>query len=162
MLSRHLSNGKDLQYHLLYTTYKLTIICMKQLSNKPLPLNKPCSLNFEYSGSGCCSGALVRRPTRYRKSRSTWKISTAHTGPVTSTGWALDRAEGVRRFHHNCSRRHSALKLGKEIRTPAMRAGLTTRRLRFRDISSLRLVQVAPSQIVYVFADLPPSRPRAA
>jgi len=66
------------------------------------------------------------------------------------------------RFHYNFSRPHRALKFGKEIRTPAMQAGLITRRLSFRDIFSLRLVQIAPSQIVYVFADLIPSRCWAA
>ena len=35
---------------------------------------------------------------------------------------------------YNFVRPHGALKFGREIRTPAMQAGLTTRRLTFRDI----------------------------
>ena len=36
--------------------------------------------------------------------------------------------------YYNFVRPHGALKFGREIRTPAMQAGLTTRRLTFRDI----------------------------
>ena len=38
------------------------------------------------------------------------------------------------RCYYNFVRPHGALKFGCEIRTPAMQAGLTTRRLTFRDI----------------------------
>ena len=38
------------------------------------------------------------------------------------------------RCYYNFVRPHGALKFGREIRTPAMQAGLTTRRLTFRDI----------------------------
>jgi len=38
------------------------------------------------------------------------------------------------RCYYNFIRPHGALKFGREIRTPAMQAGLTTRRLTFRDI----------------------------
>ncbi len=37
------------------------------------------------------------------------------------------------RCYYNFIRPHGALKFGREIRTPAMQAGLTTRRLTFRD-----------------------------
>jgi transposase-like protein len=40
------------------------------------------------------------------------------------------------RCHYNFLRPHSALKFGREVRTPAMQAGLTKRRLSFRDIFS--------------------------
>ena len=45
------------------------------------------------------------------------------------------------RYHYNFVRRHGTLKFGRETRTPAMQAGLATRRLTFRE----------------VFACLPPS-----
>ena len=38
------------------------------------------------------------------------------------------------RCHYNFLRPHLALKFGREIRTPAMQAGLTSKRLSFRDI----------------------------
>ena len=38
------------------------------------------------------------------------------------------------RCYYNFVRPHGALKHGREIRTPAMQAGLSTRRLTFRDI----------------------------
>jgi hypothetical protein len=38
------------------------------------------------------------------------------------------------RCHYNFIRPHLALKFGKEIRTPAMQAGLCQRRLTFRQI----------------------------
>ena len=42
------------------------------------------------------------------------------------------------RCHYNFARPHRALKFGKEVRTPAMQAGLTTRRLTLRDIFTVR------------------------
>ena len=38
------------------------------------------------------------------------------------------------RCHYNFVRPHGALKFGREARTPAMQAGLATRRLSFRDV----------------------------
>ena len=38
------------------------------------------------------------------------------------------------RCYYNFMRRHRALKFGSEVRTPAMQAGLTRKRLTFRDI----------------------------
>ena len=51
------------------------------------------------------------------------------------------------RCHYNFLRTHRALKFGHEVRTPAMQAGLTKKRLTFRDIfisipNVLRLVKV--------------------
>ncbi len=51
------------------------------------------------------------------------------------------------RCHYNFLRPHRALKFGREVRTPAMQAGLTPKRLMFRDIFTsipkfLRLVKV--------------------
>ena len=47
------------------------------------------------------------------------------------------------RCHYNFIRPHLALKFGCEMRTPAMQAGLTTRRLMFRDIFSAKMILVA-------------------
>jgi hypothetical protein len=38
------------------------------------------------------------------------------------------------RCHYNFLRPHRALKFGREVRTPAMQAGLTKKRLTFRDV----------------------------
>ncbi len=40
----------------------------------------------------------------------------------------------ILRCHYNFVRPHGALKFGRETRTPAMQAGLTTRRLTFREV----------------------------
>ncbi len=42
------------------------------------------------------------------------------------------------RCHYNFVRPHRALKFGREIRTPAMQAGLVTKRLSFSDIFTAR------------------------
>ena len=44
------------------------------------------------------------------------------------------------RCHYNFVRPHRALKFGSEMRTPAMQAGLTRRRLTFREIFSSTMV----------------------
>ena len=46
----------------------------------------------------------------------------------------LDEHLELLRCYYNFVRPHGALKFGREIRTPAMQVGLTTRRLTFRDI----------------------------
>jgi hypothetical protein len=46
-----------------------------------------------------------------------------------------DRLELFRRYY-NFVRPHRALKFGREVRTPAMQAGLTSKRLTFREIFS--------------------------
>ena len=46
----------------------------------------------------------------------------------------LDEHLELLRCYYNFVRPHGALKFGREIRTPAMQAGLTARRLTFRDI----------------------------
>ena len=57
------------------------------------------------------------------------------------------------RCHYNFVRPHRALKFGREIRTPAMQAGLTTRRLTIRDIFvSMRSLVSLPRDVL-VFAD---------
>ena len=44
------------------------------------------------------------------------------------------------RCYYNFIRPHRALEFGREVRTPALQAGLTTRRLTFREVFSSRLV----------------------
>jgi len=52
----------------------------------------------------------------------------------------LDASMALQMCHYNFIRPHSALKFGKEIRTPAMQAGLVSKRLSFRDIFTSREV----------------------
>ena len=50
----------------------------------------------------------------------------------------LDGSLSLQMCHYNFIRPHSALKFGKEIRTPAMQAGIVARKLSFRDIFTSR------------------------
>ena len=66
----------------------------------------------------------------------------------------LDAHLELLRCYYNFVRPHGALKFGRETRTPAMQAGLATRRLTFRDIFvSLRRVVLWLSDVL-AFADL--------
>ena len=60
----------------------------------------------------------------------------------SSCSWHLE----LLRCHDNFVRPHGALQFGREVRTPAMQAGLATRRLTFREI----FVGQPPSLIVLV------------
>ncbi len=55
------------------------------------------------------------------------------------------------RYHYNFIRPHRALKFGQEIRTPAMQAGLTKRRLALREIFSSTMVLLAWKKLTCVF-----------
>ena len=57
------------------------------------------------------------------------------------------------RSPYNFLRPHRALKFGMELRTPAMQAGLTRRRLTFRDIFFSRETPFSPEIIVLVFVE---------
>ena len=46
----------------------------------------------------------------------------------------LEKQLDILRCHYNFLRPHRALKFGPEIRTPAIQAGLATRRFTFRDV----------------------------
>jgi hypothetical protein len=59
----------------------------------------------------------------------------------------LDDHLELLRFHYNFCRPHSSLKLGSVVRTPAMQAGLVSRKLTFRD---LFVAKVAPPCFVLV------------
>jgi hypothetical protein len=50
--------------------------------------------------------------------------------------WAerLDDHLELLRCHYNFIRPHRALKFGREVRTPAMQAGLVSKRLSFREV----------------------------
>ena len=50
----------------------------------------------------------------------------------------LDGSMALQMCHYNFIRPHSALKFGKETRTPAMQAGIISRKLSFRDIFTSR------------------------
>ncbi len=53
------------------------------------------------------------------------------------------------RCHYNFVRPHRALKFGREVRTPAMQAGLTRRRLTLREIFSSRIVFLASKNVLF-------------
>ena len=52
----------------------------------------------------------------------------------------LDGSMALQMFHYNFIRPHLALKFGKEIRTPAMQAGIVSKKLTFRDLFTSREV----------------------
>ena len=55
------------------------------------------------------------------------------------------------RCYYNFVRPHRALKFGREVRTPAMQAGLTTRRLTFREIFSAPIHFGVRRYVTFVF-----------
>ena len=57
------------------------------------------------------------------------------------------------RCYYNFVRPHRALKFGREVRTPAMQAGLASRRLMFREIFSSTMSFLALQNITFVFFD---------
>ena len=57
------------------------------------------------------------------------------------------------RCYYNFVRPHRALKFGLVVRTPAMQAGLTTRRLTFREIFSSTMHFLALRNVTFVFFD---------
>ena len=61
------------------------------------------------------------------------------------------------RCYYNFIRPHRALKFGRAVRTPAMQAGLTRRRLTLREIFSSRMVFRASNNVLFALFDLVPS-----
>ena len=61
------------------------------------------------------------------------------------------------RCHYNFVRPHRALKFGRAVRTPAMQAGLTRRRLTLREIFSSRVVFRVSKNVLFVLFDSVPS-----
>ena len=57
------------------------------------------------------------------------------------------------RCHYNFVRPHRALKFGREVRIPAMQAGLTSRRLTFREIFSSTMHFLVLQNVTVVFFD---------
>ena len=83
----------------------------------------------------------------------------AHGAPFPSEGRqrdflsVLDDPIELLRCHYNFIRPPRSLKFGREIRTPAMQAGLTSTGLSFRDIfSSGFVVLSSTTQVARVFA----------
>ena len=62
----------------------------------------------------------------------------------------LDDHLELLRCHYNFVRLHRALKFGREVRTPAMQAGLTKSPLTWRDLFSLRLLFAASENAHFV------------
>ncbi len=65
----------------------------------------------------------------------------------------LDDHLELLRCYYNFVRSHRALKFGREFRTPAIQAGLTTRRLPFREIFSSAMHSWALRNVMLVFFD---------
>ena len=59
---------------------------------------------------------------------------TRHSACHARSHRALEDQIEILRFHYNFVSPHRALKFGREMRTPAMQAGLTTRKLSFSDV----------------------------
>ena len=55
--------------------------------------------------------------------------------------------------HYNFIRPHRALKFGREVRTPAMQAGLTGKRLTLREIFCSGIIFLTSFEVVLVFVD---------
>ena len=71
-----------------------------------------------------------------------------------------ERLEGhleLLRCYYNFVRRHRALKFGRELRTPAMQAGLIGKRLTLREIFCSGIIFMASFEIVIAFIYLPTS-----
>jgi transposase-like protein/IS1 family transposase len=62
----------------------------------------------------------------------------------------LDDHLELLRCHYNFMRRHRALKFGREVRTPAMQAGLTDRPMTWREIFSSRMFLLLPKNVIFV------------
>ena len=114
------------------------------------------------SGSPGSEGAaraerLVWEPERPPASRSCPNASWENITTVRTQGGAdstLDAHLELLRCSYNFVRPHGAVKFGRETRTPAMPAGLATRRLTLRDIFvSVRRVVLWLSDVL-AFADL--------
>ena len=54
------------------------------------------------------------------------------------------------RCHYNFIRPHRALKFGREVRTPAMQAGLAGRALTLREVFSSKLLFVASKNVIFL------------
>ena len=74
----------------------------------------------------------------------------------------LDDQLELLRCHYNFLRPHRSLKFGTEIRTPAMQAGLMTRRLTFRDVFMSGTISSSAKQIGCVFVHVNTERRQAA
>ena len=134
---------------------------------KPRCLNPTCSLHGNVSASRIIRYGFYRttagKRRRYRCGRCGQTFSTTKGTPfierlnltirqssaylsrrTLSHARAMDTLEAhleLLRCYYNFVRPHGALKFGRETRTPAMQAGLATRRLTLRDIFvSLRRV----------------------
>ncbi|HKZ39500.1 MAG TPA: hypothetical protein VJ044_00980, partial [Candidatus Hodarchaeales archaeon] len=57
------------------------------------------------------------------------------------------------RCYYNFVRPHRALKFGREVRTPAMQAGLVRRQLMFREIFEAGIAFLASTYALLMFAD---------
>ncbi len=77
---------------------------------------------------------------------------------------ALKHHRELLRCHYNFLRPHRALKFGREVRTPAMQAGLTQKRLTFRDVftSVPNFLCLVRTVCVFIFEANSPGREDSA
>src|SRR5262249_32776633 len=66
------------------------------------------------------------------------------------------------RCHYNFIRPHRALKFSREVRTPAMQAGLTQRQLTFREIFEAGMTFLALKNLLFALFEAAPSLSVAA
>ena len=90
------------------------------------------------------SNLTIRQGTAYSRRRSTCHARSRKK---------LEAQIEILRFHYNFARPHRALEFGAETRTPAMQAGLATKRLTFRDAFSSHAAPLPARAIVHVLAD---------
>src|SRR5262249_15727091 len=74
---------------------------------------------------------------------------------ICQAGWTerLEDQIDLFRCYYNFIRPHRALKFGREVRTPAMQAGLTRRRLTFREIFEAGIAFLASKNVLFVLFD---------
>jgi hypothetical protein len=70
-------------------------------------------------------------------------------------GWKERLEDHIELFgcYYNFIRPHRALKFGREVRTPAMQAGLSERQLTLRHIFSSRMFLQMPKNVIFVLFD---------
>ena len=111
------------------TTIRRTLLCgtREQLEDALLNSEDSSTLNTSF---------VERHNLTIRQGSS---ILCRRTACHAREGRTLEEHLELLRLHYNFIRPHSALRFGAEVRTPAMQAGLVSRKLYFRDVFMMRL-----------------------
>ena len=104
---------------------------------------------LESEDSSTLNTSFVERLNRTIRQASAY-LTRRTTGHARRAEQLENHLEMVR-CRYNFLRPHRALKFGSETRTPAMQAGLTHRRLSFREIFTSVLIPISPKRIVHLF-----------